>query len=61
MNITKENIEVILYDYAEGNLSGKERDEVGQYLKLHPEYREMLDGYDPLLTIPEENGGVFDG
>ena len=59
MNITKENIEVILYDYAEGNLSDKERKETEQYLNLHPEYKEMLDEYDPLLKIPEENDVVF--
>ena len=59
MNITKENIEVILYDYAEGNLSDKECKETEQYLNLHPEYKEMLDEYDPLLKIPEENDVVF--
>ncbi|MBR1775397.1 MAG: hypothetical protein IJ759_07750 [Bacteroidales bacterium] len=51
MKITKENIEAILFDYAEGNLTEAERKEAEAYLDLHPEYREMLSMYDPNITI----------
>ncbi|MBO6118569.1 MAG: hypothetical protein J6P44_08515 [Bacteroidales bacterium] len=59
MNITKENIEAVLYDYAEGNLSLQEVKAVEKYLNLHSEYKEMLLEYDPMLKIPEENAYVF--
>ena len=37
MKITKDNIEVILFDYAEGNLSNQERKEVEAFLEKIPE------------------------
>ncbi|MBQ7985061.1 MAG: hypothetical protein IJ250_05420 [Bacteroidales bacterium] len=59
MIITKENIEAVLYDYAEGNLSVQEVKEADKYLSLHPEYKEMLHLYDPALTIEEPSDIVY--
>ncbi|MBO6118564.1 MAG: hypothetical protein J6P44_08490 [Bacteroidales bacterium] len=59
MIITKENIEAVLYDYAEGNLSAQEVKEADKYLSLHPEYKEMLNLYDPALTIEEPSDIVY--
>ena len=45
MKITKDNIEVILFDYAEGNLSPEERKEVEDFLENNPQYKQMLSSY----------------
>ncbi len=45
MKITKDNIEVILFDYAEGNLSPKEQKEVEAFLENNPQYKQMLSSY----------------
>ncbi|MEE1272170.1 MAG: hypothetical protein UHM19_05190 [Bacteroidales bacterium] len=45
MKISKENIEVILFDYAEGNLSNQERKEVEAFLEKNPQYKQMLSSY----------------
>ncbi|MEE1112544.1 MAG: hypothetical protein UH077_05105 [Bacteroidales bacterium] len=45
MKTTKDNIEVILFDYAEGNLSPKERKEVEAFLENNPQYKQMLSSY----------------
>ncbi len=45
MKTTKDNIEVILFDYAEGNLSPKERKEVEDFLENNPQYKQMLSSY----------------
>lgn len=45
MKITKDNIEVILFDYAEGNLSPKEQKEVEDFLENNPQYKQMLSSY----------------
>lgn len=45
MKTTKDNIEVILFDYAEGNLSPKEQKEVEDFLKNNPQYKQMLSSY----------------
>ena len=45
MKITKDNIEVILFDYAEGVLSPKEQKEVEDFLENNPQYIEMLSSY----------------
>ena len=41
----KDNIEVILFDYAEGNLSPKEQKEVEAFLENNPQYKQMLSSY----------------
>lgn len=45
MKITKDNIEVILFDYAEGNLSPEEQKEVEAFLENNPQYKQMLSSY----------------
>ena len=45
MKTTKDNIEVILFDYAEGNLSPKEQKEVEAFLENNPQYKQMLSYY----------------
>ena len=60
MNITKENIEIILYDYAEGNLCESEAKQVQSFLLLHPEYADMLSQYDPTLKLSTEDDICFD-
>lgn len=45
MKITKDNIEVILFDYAEGILSPKEQKEVEAFLENNPQYKQMLSSY----------------
>lgn len=45
MKITKDNIEVILFDYAEGNLSPQEQKEVEAFLENNPQYKQMLSSY----------------
>ena len=45
MKITKDNIEVILFDYAEGVLSPKEQKEVEAFLENNPQYKQMLSSY----------------
>ena len=45
MKTTKDNIEIILFDYAEGNLSPKEQKEVEAFLENNPQYKQMLSSY----------------
>ena len=45
MKTTKDNIEVILFDYAEGNLSPEEQKEVEAFLENNPQYKQMLSSY----------------
>ena len=45
MKITKDNIEVLLFDYAEGDLSPKEQKEVEAFLENNPQYKQMLSSY----------------
>jgi hypothetical protein len=45
MKTTKDNIEIILFDYAEGNLSPKEQKEVEDFLENNPQYKQMLSSY----------------
>ena len=66
MKITKDNIEVILFDYAEGNLSPQEQKEVEAFLESDPQYKQMLAMYlenesveKPLDIIFEEKDELF--
>ena len=45
MKTTKDNIEVILFDYAEGVLSPEEQKEVEAFLENNPQYKQMLSSY----------------
>lgn len=45
MKTTKDNIEVILFDYAEGNLSPEEQKEIEDFLENNPQYKQMLSSY----------------
>ncbi|MEE1221610.1 MAG: hypothetical protein U0K59_07265 [Bacteroidales bacterium] len=45
MKTTKDNIEVILFDYVEGVLSPKEQKEVEAFLENNPQYKQMLSSY----------------
>lgn len=45
MKTTKDNIEVILFDYAEGVLSPEEHKEVEDFLENNPQYKQMLSSY----------------
>lgn len=42
----KENIEALLFDYAEGNLSEQERQSVERLIESNPEYVALLQAYD---------------
>lgn len=66
MKITKDNIEVILFDYAEGNLSPQEQKEVEAFLESNPQYKQMLAMYlenesveKPLDIVFEEKDELF--
>ena len=66
MKTTKDNIEVILFDYAEGNLSPKEQKEVEDFLENNPQYKQMLSSYKdckgldkPLNVKFEEKDELF--
>lgn len=45
MKITKDNIEVILFDYAEGNLDSGMQKELECFLESNPQYKQMLAMY----------------
>jgi hypothetical protein len=59
MKTTKDNIEVMLFDYAEGNLSPKERKDVEEFLEKNPQYIEMLNAYKESEPLEKPLGLVF--
>jgi hypothetical protein len=59
MKTTKDNIEVILFDYAEGNLSPEERKDVEEFLEKNPQYIEMLNAYKESEPLEKPLGLVF--
>ncbi len=59
MIINKENIDAILFDYAEGNLTASEKQQVEAYLLVHKEDKQKLDLYDSNITIDKPTM-VFD-
>jgi hypothetical protein len=59
MKTNKENIEVMLFDYAEGNLSPQERKEVEEFLEKNPQYIEMLNAYKESEPLEKPLGLVF--
>ena len=60
MEINGENIEALLFDYAEGSLTQAECEEVETYLDLHSEYRQLLAMYDKNVTIEKPLDIVYD-
>lgn len=59
MKTNKENIEVMLFDYAEGNLSPQERKDVEEFLEKNPQYIEMLNAYKESEPLEKPLGLVF--
>ena len=66
MKITKDNIEVILFDYAEGNLDSGMQKELECFLESNPQYKQMLAMYlenesleKPLDIVFEEKDELF--
>lgn len=59
MILNKENIDAILFDYAEGNLTASKRQQVETYLLVHKEDKQKLDLYDSNITIDKPTM-VFD-
>ena len=55
----KDNIEIILFDYAEGNLSPQERKDVEEFLEKNPQYIEMLNAYKESEPLEKPLGLVF--
>lgn len=60
MKTTKDNIEVILFDYAEGNLSPQERKEVEAFLENNPQYKQMLSSYKDCKGLDKPLGVKFE-
>ena len=60
MKISKENIEIILFDYAEGNLSNQERKEVEAFLEKNPQYKQMLSSYQECEKLSKPLNIVFE-
>ena len=60
MKISKENIEIILFDYAEGNLSNQERKEVEAFLEKNPHYKQMLSSYQECEKLSKPLNIVFE-
>lgn len=60
MKISKENIEVILFDYAEGNLSNQKRKEVEAFLEKNPHYKQMLSSYQECEKLSKPLNIVFE-
>ncbi len=45
MNITEKNIEEVLFDYVEGNLSSDQISEVDHFIELNPKYKDDLEAW----------------
>lgn len=60
MKTTKDNIEVILFDYAEGNLSPEEQKEVEDFLEKNPHYKQMLSSYQECEELSKPLNIVFE-
>lgn len=54
MNITPENIEFLLFELVEGNLSPEEEAQVIAYTEEHPNAAEMLDEMMCTVLVPDE-------
>lgn len=60
MKIKKENIEALLFDYAEGNLSREEAKELEAFLEKQPQYAALLQYYDKGEKLEEPSEIVFE-
>lgn len=60
MKIKKENIEALLFDYAEGNLSREEAKELEVFLEKNPQYAALLQAYDKEEKLEEPSDIVFE-
>lgn len=60
MKIRKENIEALLFDYAEGNLSREEAKELEAFLEKNPQYAALLQAYDKEEKLEEPSDIVFE-
>lgn len=60
MKIRKENIEALLFDYAEGNLSREEAKELEAFLEKNPQYAALLQAYDREEKLEEPSDIVFE-
>lgn len=58
--ITRENIEAYLLDLIEGNLSPEKIKELEAFLKENPNYREMINRYDPSLVLIADRNIKFE-
>lgn len=59
MKIKKENIEALLFDYAEGNLSREEAKKLEAFLEKQPQYAALLQYYDKGEKLEEPSEIVF--
>lgn len=59
MKIKKENIEALLFDYAEGNLSREEAKKLEAFLEKNPQYAALLQAYDREEKLEEPSEIVF--
>lgn len=60
MKIRKENIEALLFDYAEGNLSREEAKALEAFLEKNPQYAALLQAYDREEKLEEPSDIVFE-
>lgn len=60
MKIKKENIEALLFDYAEGNLSREEAKKLEAFLEKNPQYAALSQYYDKEEKLEEPSDIVFE-
>ena len=60
MKIRKENIEALLFDYAEGNLNREEEKALEAFLEKNPQYAALLQAYDREEKLEEPSDIVFE-
>lgn len=60
MKIKKENIEALLFDYAEGNLNREEEKALEAFLEKNPQYAALLQAYDREEKLEEPSEIVFE-
>jgi len=55
MDIRKENIELIIFEYLEGNLSQDEIRSLFSFLEKNPSYKKMLESFSNTKLEPDKN------
>ena len=58
--INKDNYESFFLRYIEGRLSESEQKELEAFLLQNPETKELLELYDPMLTLEKDESLTFD-